>query len=119
MWVNSTGLLYFDPRMLKETSSKHKYYIADINVNYNKVEIGEKINGQVILDKPAHLIDRLANLEHQLNNYSLFVILSDLRYSTSPNKVEYRLLPNDRKWHFGDYDQVRLSNIEPGDTYSK
>ena len=45
LWVNSTGLLYFDPRMLKETSSKHKYYIADINVNYNKVEIGEKING--------------------------------------------------------------------------
>lgn len=112
MWVNSTGLLYFDPRMLKETSSKHKYYIADINVNYNKVEIGEKINGQVILDKPAHLIDRLTL---NYNNNNLVFYLSDLRYSTSPNKVEYRLLPNDRKWHFGDYDQVRLSNIEPGD----
>lgn len=112
MWVNSTGLLYFDPRMLKETSSKHKYYIADINVNYNKVEIGEKINGQVILDKPAHLIDRLTL---NYNNNNLVFYLSDLRYSTSSNKVEYRLLPNDRKWHFGDYDQVRLSNIEPGD----
>ena len=112
LWVNSTGLLYFDPRMLKETSSKHKYYIADINVNYNKVEIGEKINGQVILDKPAHLIDRLTL---NYNNNNLVFYLSDLRYSTSPNKVEYRLLPNDRKWHFGDYDQVRLSNIEPGD----
>ena len=112
LWVNSTGLLYFDPRMLKETSSKHKYYIADINVNYNKVEIGEKINGQVILDKPAHLIDRLTL---NYNNNNLVFYLSDLRYSTSSNKVEYRLLPNDRKWHFGDYDQVRLSNIEPGD----
>ena len=112
LWVNSTGLLYFDPRQLKETSSNRKYYIADIDVNYNKVEIGEKVNGQVILDKPAHLIDRLTL---NYNNNNLVLYLSDLRYGTSPNKVEYRLLPNDKEWRFGDYDQVRLSNIKPGD----
>lgn len=112
LWANSTGLLYFDPRTLKEGSSKRQYYISDIDVNYKKIEIGEKVNGQVILYKPAHLIEQLT-LNH--NNNNLIIYLSDLTYGTSENKVEYRLLPADREWRNGLNDQIKLSNIEAGE----
>ena len=112
LWANSTGLLYFDPRILKENSSNRRFYISDIDVNYNKVEIGEKVNGQVILDKPAHLIEHLS-LDYHNNNLILY--LSDLKYGTSPNKVEYRLLPDQQEWSSNYDDHVKLSNINPGE----
>lgn len=112
LWANSTGLLYFDPRILKESSNKRQYYISDIDVNYKKVEIGEKVNGQVILDKPIHLIERLS-LNH--NNNNLIIYLTDLTYGTSVNRVEYRLLPINKEWREGLDDQIKLSNIEAGE----
>ena len=111
LWANSTGLLYFEPRTLKESSSNCQFHITDIDINYNKVEIGEKINGQVILDKPAYLIEHLS-LDY--NNNNLILYLSDLKYGTSPNTVKYRLLPTEEKWNTNYDDHIKLSNIPPG-----
>lgn len=105
------GLLYFEPRTLKESSSNCQFHISDIDINYNKVEIGEKINGQVILDKPAYLIEHLS-LDY--NNNNLILYLSDLKYGTSPNTVKYRLLPTEEKWNTNYDDHIKLSNIPPG-----
>ena len=82
-----------------------------LHINYNKVEIGEKINGQVILDKPAYLIEHLS-LDY--NNNNLILYLSDLKYGTSPNTVKYRLLPTEEKWNTNYDDHIKLSNIPPG-----
>lgn len=112
LWANSTGLLYFEPRILKDDSSTRQYHISDIDVNYKKVEIGEKVNGQIILDKPAYLIDQLT-LNH--NNNNLVIYLSDLMYGASANKVEFRLLPIDTEWRAGYNDQIKLSNMEAGE----
>lgn len=112
LWSNSTGLLYFDPRIMKENSSKHKLHISDIDVNYKKVEIGEKINGEIILDKPIYQLNQL-NLNHA--NNSLILYLSDLSYSSSDNKIKYRLLPKEKEWNSSYGNQIMLSNIEPGD----
>ena len=76
-----------------------------------QVEIGEKINGQVILDKPAYLIEHLS-LDY--NNNNLILYLSDLKYGTSPNTVKYRLLPTEEKWNTNYDDHIKLSNIPPG-----
>ena len=111
LWANSTGLLYFEPRTLKESSSNCQFHISDIDINYNKVEIGEKINGQVILDIPAYLIEHLS-LDY--NNNNLILYLSDLKYGTSPNTVKYRLLPTEEKWNTNYDDHIKLSNIPPG-----
>ena len=111
LWANSTGLLYFEPRTLKESSSNCQFHISDIDINYNKVEIGEKINEQVILDKPAYLIEHLS-LDY--NNNNLILYLSDLKYGTSPNTVKYRLLPTEEKWNTNYDDHIKLSNIPPG-----
>ncbi len=111
LWANSTGLLYFEPRTLKESSSNCQFHISDIDINYNKVEIGEKINGQVILDKPAYLIEHLS-LDYNINKLILYV--SDLKNGTSPNTVKYRLLPTEEKWNTNYDDHIKLSNIPPG-----
>lgn len=70
-----------------------------------------KINGQVILDKPAYLIEHLS-LDY--NNNNLILYLSDLKYGTSPNTVKYRLLPTEEKWNTNYDDHIKLSNIPPG-----
>lgn len=112
LWANSTGLLYFDPRTIKENSCQRQYHISDIDVNYKKVEIGEKVNGQIILDKPAYQIDQLTL---NYNNNNLIIYLSDLTYGASSNKVEFRLLPIDNEWHDGYNNQIKLSNMEAGE----
>lgn len=112
LWANSTGLLYFDPRALKESSSNRRFYISDININYHKVDIGEEVNGQVILDKPAHLIEHLSL---SYNNNNLILYISDLKYGTSSNKVEYRLLPASKEWISNNDAHIKLSNISPGE----
>lgn len=112
LWVSSTGLFYFDPYVLKKNSSNRHLYISDIGVNYHKVNIGDELNGQIILNKPIHLTDHLS-LNYKNNN--LIVYVSDLMYNTSPNQIRYRLLPRDKEWNLSDNDQIRLANIEPGD----
>ena len=91
MWSNSLGLMYFNPRILKERSMANKLYLSDIDVNYNKVEINEEIGGQIILKKPVYKMDELV-LNHSNNNIVFY--LTDLNYNQMPNKIEYRLLPD-------------------------
>jgi ligand-binding sensor domain-containing protein len=90
LWVSSTGLMYFDPRELKSRNQSNKLYISDLGINYNIVEIGKEINGQVILKKPIYLMDELI-LKHA--NNSVMFYLSDFTYDQTPNKIEYRLMP--------------------------
>lgn len=112
LWASSSGLAYFDPRQVKRESVERKLYISDIDVNYKKVEIGEEVNGQVILEKPFYQTDHL-ELNHRNNN--LVIYLSDLKYGNASNRVEYRLLPIDSEWKSSNYNQITLSNLTHGD----
>lgn len=111
LWASSSGLSYFDPRLVKEESENSKLYISDLNVNYKKVEVGEKVNGQVILEKPVYQTEHL-NLNHRNNNVVLY--LSDLKYGNVSNRVEYRLLPRDAAWKSSNDNQITLSNLTAG-----
>lgn len=112
LWTNSTGLMCFDPRVLKEKSLSGKLYISDIGVNYNIVDIGEEINGQTILKKPAYLTDELV-LSHE--NNSVIFYLTNLKYKQMPNKIEYRLLPLQDEWTTTYRSEINYSNLAPGD----
>lgn len=112
LWASSSGLFYFDPRLIKESSEGRKLYISDIDVNYKNVGIEEKVNGQIILDRPVYQIDHL-DLNHLNNN--LVIYLSDLKYGNVSNRVEYRLLPADGEWKSGNNNQIILSNLTHGD----
>lgn len=112
LWASSSGLSYFDPRSVKEESQNGKMYISDLDVNYRKVEIGEKVNGQIILEKPAY---QTGHLELDYRNNNLVVYLSDLKYGNVSNRVEYRLLPLEKAWKSSNHNQISLSNLTAGD----
>ena len=112
LWASSSGLSYFDPRLMKEESGGSGLYLSDIDVNYKNVEIGEEVNGQVILDKPAY---QTAHLDLNYRNNNLVIYLSDLKYGNVSNRVEYRLLPAHDGWTGSSNNQVSLSNLEHGD----
>ena len=112
LWASSSGLFYFDPRLIKESSEGRKLYISDIDVNYKNVGIEEKVNGQIILDRPVYQMDHL-DLNHLNNN--LVIYLSDLKYGNVSNRVEYRLLPADSEWRSGNNNRIILSNLTHGD----
>ena len=112
MWSNSLGLMYFSPHALKARSKANQLYISDININYNKVEINEEINGQVILEKPVYQMDELV-LSH--SNNSIVFYLTDLNYNQMPNKIEYRLLPDYPTWTSSYKAEIEFSNLQAGD----
>lgn len=112
LWSNSSGLMYFDPKVLKQRSISDKLYISDIGVNYNMVEIGEEINGQVILERPVYQLDELV-LKH--SNNSVVFYLTNLHYDHMPNKIEYRLLPIQPEWEMTYKAEIEYSDLLPGD----
>ena len=111
LWSNSTGLMYFDPLVLKQKSLSGQLYISDLGINYNMVDIGEEINGQVILKKPAYQLDKLT-LNHSNNNIIFY--LTNLHYNQMPNKIEYRLLPIQPEWESSYKPEIEYSNLNPG-----
>ena len=111
LWINSLGLMYFDPRSLKERSMASPLYISDIDINYNKVNIGEEVNGQVILDNPIYMLDELV-LNHSNNNIVFY--LTNLSYNEMPNKIEYRLLPDYPEWTRSYLNKIEYSNLRSG-----
>ena len=111
LWSNSEGLMYFHPQVLRQKSLPGHLYISDIGINYNIVDINEKVNGQVILHKPAYLTKELV-LKH--NNNSLVFYLTNLNYNQMPNKIEYRLLPEQNQWVTTYQNEIEYSNIAPG-----
>lgn len=110
LWSNSTGLMYFDPRVLKKNLPE-QLYISDIGVNYNIVEIGEEISGQVILKKPIYQMNELV-LNHANNNIVFY--LTDLSYKQMPNKIEYRLLPDYPEWTSSYKSEIEFSDLPSG-----
>ena len=111
LWTNSDGLMYFDPTTLKQKSLSGRLYISDIGVNYNIVDIDEEVNGQVILQKPAYLTNKLV-LNHNNNNAVFY--LTNLSFNQMPNKLEYRLLPQQTQWTSTYRNEIEYSNIAPG-----
>ena len=112
MWTNSLGLMYFSPRALKNRDITSPLYISDIEINYNKVDIGEEIGGQVVLEKSAYLLDELV-LSHHNNNIVFY--LTNLNYNQMPNKIEYRLLPDYPEWTSSYITKIEYGNLRPGD----
>ncbi|MBE6288458.1 MAG: response regulator [Mediterranea massiliensis] len=111
LWVNSNGLLYFNPEQVKQWISKRDFIVSDIEVNYIKVKVNEELNGQVILNRSAHLTDKL---ELNYNNNNLRIYVSNLKYDATPSKVEYRLLPTDTTWSSTYNAYIPLNNIPSG-----
>lgn len=109
LWAHSNGLSYFNPDLMKKEMNSQKFFISDIEINYNMISS----------DTQKHEVGTLLNnhekltLEHNENNIKVFI--TDLCYNDITSKIEYRLLPNDTTWIASYNNYVQLNDVAPGE----
>ena len=109
LWAHSNGLSYFNPDQMKNEMNSQKFYISDIEINYNM------LNNDTQHHKLGTLLNNKAKLTLGYNENNIKVFITDLRYKDITSKLEYRLLPNDTTW-IASYDNyVQLNNMPPGE----
>jgi CheY-like chemotaxis protein/ligand-binding sensor domain-containing protein/AraC-like DNA-binding protein/signal transduction histidine kinase len=111
LWANATGLLYFAPRKVKMEVNSRQLRFSSFEVNNVKLEIGREVNGQVIIDRPAYLVERL---DLDADNNNVVVSFTNMKYTRNPERVFYRLLPADKEWHTAWDGRVKLTGLRPG-----
>lgn len=109
---NNYALTYFNSDALTVVSPIKKNVLLDLEVNNKRVMIGEKINGQVILQKGLSYTDRIV-LDYANRDFSLS--FSNLLYSEEHQKYNYRLLPYQNEWIACDGgDKATYTNLPAG-----
>lgn len=98
-WGNNKSLTYFNPNDLDAYQSTNQVRITALEVNNRPVELREKLNGQVILQKGISFTDfiQLSN-----SNRDFAITFNNLSYSEEQQKYNYRLLPYQKNWQIAD-----------------
>ena len=112
----TTGFSFFDPDKLVKNKTKPQLVITDFKVSNESVNIFEKKQGKVILDKNINLTNKI-ELPYNLNSFEFS--FSSLHFSNpEKNKYKYILEGFDDKWHFSTGNDRRFAtytNIPPGE----
>lgn len=109
---NNYALTYFNSDVLTVVPPIKKNVLLDLEVNNKRVMIGEKINGQVILQKGLPYTDGIV-LSYANRDFSLS--FSNLLYSEEHQKYNYRLLPYQNEWIACDGgDKAVYTNLPAG-----
>jgi DNA-binding response OmpR family regulator/ligand-binding sensor domain-containing protein len=111
VWATSTGLLSFSPQQVKAEAKQKRLSLSGIEVNNVPLTIGTAVNDQVILDRPAYMVESLT-LNH--NNNNVVLTFTSMHYTTSRERVYYRLLPGNPDWTVAWDGHVKLSALKPG-----
>ena len=110
---NNYALTYFNPETVEMIPSIKKNLLLDLEVNNKHVAIGEKRNGQVILQKGLPYTDELT-LAYANRDFSLS--FSNLLYSEEHQKYNYRLLPYQNEWVVcNGGEKAAYTNLPAGD----
>lgn len=111
------GVNYFFPDSIKTDSTLAKVVLTELQILNQPVEVNQKINGRVVLDKPLYLTDGI-QLKH--GDRSIAIEFAALHY-TNPmgNRYAYMLEGFDQEWINTDASQriATYSNLNPG-TYT-
>lgn len=114
-WGGSKHLVYFNPQQAIATLDvlcKNPVFITNIEVDNQSVQIGEAINGQVILKQAMAYTDQIT-LSHTNRNFSLS--FSNLSYSDNIQKYNYRLWPYQTDWiTCNDKERISYANLPTG-----
>lgn len=113
-WGNHSMLTYFSPSSLRFNypEERGKVVLTGLEVNHSPVNIGEKINGQIVLKEALSYTERL-----HLNNDNRSVALSftNLLYLSGMQKYLYRLYPYQTQWITADEgEKILYDRLPPG-----
>lgn len=112
-WGNNMNLTYFDPTQVKHhLHGTDHVRITQIEVDNKPVDIGEKINNQIILTEAVSYAQKII-LSQANNSFSLS--FSNLTFSQQLQKYVYRLLPLQSEWMVVDEgERASFTNLGKG-----
>lgn len=109
---NNYALTYFNADLLTVVPPINRNVLLNLEVNNKRVAIGEKVNGQVILQKGLAYTDRIV-LNYSNRDFSLS--FSNLLYSEEHQKYNYRLLSYQEEWiTCNGGDKATYTNLPAG-----
>ena len=112
-WGNNKSLTYFNPDDVDAYQVNNKVLITNLKVADRQVEIGEKINVQVILNRNISFTDSIV-LSNANRDFSL--TFNNLSYSGEQQKYNYRLLPYQNYWLVSDDgEKAAYTNLPEGE----
>lgn len=116
-WGNHSMLTYFRPSRLRfhYPVEKGRVVFTNLEVNHASVQIGESVNGQVVLSRSL-LYTKGIRLNHANRNFSLS--FSNLLYLNKLQKYLYRLYPYQEEWIMADEGEKISYDRLPVGTYT-
>lgn len=111
---HTEGYISFLPKEIKDNPYLPKVVLAELQVLNNRVEIGQKVNGHIILTQPIGLTEKIT-LTH--NDYSFMLEFAALNYSEpSKNRFAYKLEGVDKDWVYTNAERriAAYSNLRGG-----
>lgn len=110
-------LTYFRPSDLRFNYPKEKGRVifTDLEVNHTSVQIGQKVNGQVVLPQSLLYTSEL-HLTHENRSFSL--LFTNLLYLTKLQKYLFRLYPYQEEWIMADEGEKISYDRLPAGTYT-
>lgn len=110
---NNQSLTYFDPDKIDAYPNNERVVITGLEVDNRTVEIGEKINNQIILDE---MISGAHQVTLSNDNRDFSLVFNNLSYSNEQQKYNYRLLPYQENWLISDNgEKASYTNLPEGD----
>lgn len=112
-WGNNKSLTYFNPDDINAFSFSERVAITKLEVGNKVVNIGEEINGQVILHTDLY---HSQQIRLNYNNRDFSLTFSNLSYSKERQKIRYRLFPYQKTWMVADKGgKVSYANLRTGE----
>ncbi len=110
---NNQSMTYFNPDDVDAYPVNERVLVTGLEVDNRPVEIGKKINNQVILNEGVSFTNRIV-LDNDNRDFSL--TFNNLSYSKEQQKYNYRLLPYQENWLISDDgEKASYTNLPEGD----
>ena len=110
---NNKSLTYFNPEDINAFPFSEVVAVSTLEVGNKTVNIGEEINGQVILNNNLFYTKEI-ELNNRNRDFSL--TFNNLSYSEEQQKLRYRLFPYQTDWMIGNRgEKISYANLRAGE----
>ena len=108
------GYNLFNPQRFQYNEQKPKIVITDFSLFNKPVQVGKKIDGRVLLQKPIEQTEEV-HLKYSENLFSIEFAALDF-FQPSKNKYSYKLEGFDNAWQDAGSSERRVTytNLDPG-----